>query len=340
MLETRDAADPEWLSFVESQPEATAFHHPVWSNVLAITYGLRPFVLVERGADGQMAAGLPLLEIHRAFAPRRFVSLPFTDYCPPLARDAASLAHLTESLVEWRQRMGNPRIEIRGPMAAGPQFQPVTVAVRHTLELEASSANVFRRLKPPVQRRIRKAERERLVVRISAARADLVPFYRLHWQTRRRLGVPVQPRRFFDVLWSTVIEPGFGFLAMAYFGEVPIAADLCLAWNGNLIGKFNASDPAYWNLSPNNLVVWAAIEWGCVHGYRSFDFGKSELAHQSLRDFKGRWGTAELPVIYSYLPRVSPSGNGLSTRALGAVIRHSPPIVCRALGEILYGRVA
>src|SRR5205823_1065555 len=116
-------------------------------------------------------------------------------------------------------------------------------------------------------------------------------FYRLHWQTRRRLGVPLQPRCFFESLWRRIIEPGFGFVAFAYFGERPIAADLFLAWNGTLIGKFNASDRQFWSLRPNNLVVWAGIEWGCRNGYRLLDFGKTDRHGGGLRNFKMSWGS-------------------------------------------------
>jgi lipid II:glycine glycyltransferase (peptidoglycan interpeptide bridge formation enzyme) len=188
---------------------------------------------------------------------------------------------------------------------------------------------------------INKARRLGVEVRVSHSRADLAAFYRLHWQTRRRLGVPVQPRRFFEAVWSRVIERDLGFVAIASRAGKAIAAALFLAWNRQLIYKFGASDRRHWELRPNNLVMWSAIEWACARGYRLLDFGKTELDNQGLRTFKDRWGSIESPLFYSYSssqPR--PASQTLPMAMASQLIRWSPPIVCRAAGELLYGRSA
>jgi lipid II:glycine glycyltransferase (peptidoglycan interpeptide bridge formation enzyme) len=192
-----------------------------------------------------------------------------------------------------------------------------------------------------VLRAIRKAERAGLQVSLGRSPARLEVFYALHLQTRRRLGVPVQPKRFLDILWKRVLEPGLGFVVLAFAGKQPIAGALFLSWNRNLVYKFGASDPRYWEVRPNNLVMWTAIDWACQHGYRLLDLGRTDLGNQGLRDFKSRWGAVEVPLVYSYLaarpPRSLPSA---ASRALSGLIQSSPPIVCRLIGELLYGRVA
>ena len=101
-----------------------------------------------------------------------------------------------------------------------------------------------------------------------------------------------------------------------------------------------ASDRRHWELRPNNLVMWTAIDWACRRGYRQLDFGRSELDNEGLRDFKRRWGAMELPLRYSYVAARPPrSTSPVTKRALAALIQTSPPAVCRALGELLYGRV-
>jgi lipid II:glycine glycyltransferase (peptidoglycan interpeptide bridge formation enzyme) len=175
---------------------------------------------------------------------------------------------------------------------------------------------------------------------VSRSREDLDVFYRLHLETRRRLGVPVQPKRFLDLLWEHVIQPGLGFIVLARRAGRPLAGAVFLAWNGNLIYKFGASDARSWELRPNNLVIWTAIDWACRNGFRQLDFGRSDLENQGLRDFKSRWGAPETPLVYSYVA-TSPPGSTprLVMRAVAKLIRSSPPIVCRLLGEVLYGRV-
>ena len=332
-------SDPRWLAFVRSQKDATIFHHTAWAGVLTGTYGYRPLVLTQTSVDKQIVAGIPLLEVRSKLTGRRFVSLPFTDHCPPLGQNATSLSILSSSLTAWRKSQDASLVEIRGEMPKATGVHPTTVAVRHVMPLEEDTDRVFRSFKrTQVQQRILKAQREGVQVRLGRSRGDLLPFYRLHLQTRRRLGAPVQPKRFLAALWEQLIEAGLGFVVFAYRDSKPIAGAVFLAWNDIVIYKYGASDPDYWRFRPNNLVLWTAIKWSCENGYRQFDFGRSDFDDQGLRNFKDGWGTTELPLVYSYFANSPPKrASDFSKRFVAKVIRHSPTIVCRGIGEVLYG---
>jgi CelD/BcsL family acetyltransferase involved in cellulose biosynthesis len=339
-LTARAIDDPSWLAFLESQPDATVFHHAAWSLVLSESYGYRPSVLVQTDAGGAIEAGLPVVEVS-SVGRRRFIALPFTDYCPPLAATPASLARFSTNLVRWRAQATTGGFTVHGALSGGPDISLVPRAVRHVLALGCSSETVWHSLNgSPVQRGIRKARSQGLESTVGQSRDDLATFSRLHVETRRRLGVPVQPKRFLERLWARVLQPGLGFIVLARRAGQPIAGAVFLAWNGNLIYKFGASDPRYWELRPNNLVIWTGIEWACRRGFAQLDFGRSDLDNQGLRDFKARWGAIETPLVYSYVgggpPRAVPN---LVTRAMANLIRRSPPTVCRLMGEMLYGRM-
>jgi len=182
-----------------------------------------------------------------------------------------------------------------------------------------------------------------VTVRRSTSAGDVVDtFYALHVQTRRRLGVPVQPRRFFRALGERIIEPGLGFVMIASHGRQPLAAAVFLNWNRTVVYKYGASDSNAWRLRPNHLLFWEAIRWSAENGYQTFDFGRSEAAQQGLREFKSGWGTEEVPLTYSMIrDRTNVSADtsrvaGWTSAAGGAVIRRSPAWVARLLGEVLY----
>jgi CelD/BcsL family acetyltransferase involved in cellulose biosynthesis len=330
--------DARWLPFLASQPEATVFHHPAWSDLLEDAYGHRTQLLVETNGD-DIIAGMPLTEIQGAFSERRFVSVPFTDHCPPIATTPSTLAQLTLDLLDWKEAVGVRQLTVHGALSPTPGVHLATRAVHHQLSL-GDSRRVFESLSGPVRSAIRKAEKQGVEACISRSPADLGTFYKLHTQTRRRLGLPVQPRRFFEAMWKHVVVPGLGFVVLAYCSGQPIAAGLYLAWNKNLIYKFGASDDRYWGLRPNNLVMWTAIDWACRQGYRQLDFGRTEVDNHGLREFKRRWGSIELPLIYSSIGPVSSASIPRAPMwAVGKVIRSSPAIVCRAVGELVYGRM-
>jgi lipid II:glycine glycyltransferase (peptidoglycan interpeptide bridge formation enzyme) len=195
-----------------------------------------------------------------------------------------------------------------------------------------------------VQRNIRRAEREGLTVRQATGPEDLVgTFYGLHLRTRRRQGVPVQPRRFFRLLWENAISTELGSVLIVEASGQSVAAAVFLAWNETVVYKFGASDASAWSLRPNHVLFWHAIRTACEQGYRWFDFGRTDDGQEGLRTFKLSWGAAEEPLVYRTLggkPEPAAAGEGMATRVLGPVIRHSPLLVCRAVGETLYRYVA
>jgi len=321
------AADsPRWREYAESRSDALPFHHPAWMRTLARTYGYRPFVLGVEDGDGGLAGGMPAMQVRR-----RWISLPFTDHCPPLGLSGAPLASLLD---EARRHAGVTRVEVHDELEGG--FHGAA-AVRHVLALDRDPDAVLRTFhRSQVQRNIRKAERSGVAVRRAATADDVTgAFYRLHLGTRKRLGVPVQPKRFFARLWEEMLEPGLGFVLLAEHEGVAVAAALFLAHGETVIYKYGASDAGAWGLRPNHAIFWDAIRWGCETGHRWFDFGRSDLEDEGLRRFKSQWGSEELPLVYTTFAD-EPPGAGRSGRALAPVIRRSPAWVCRALGELLY----
>jgi hypothetical protein len=67
--------------------------------------------------------------------------------------------------------------------------------------------------------------------------------------------VPVQPRRFFELLWRLVLEPGLGFLLLAHAGARPVAGAVFLRGSRCLTYKYGASDASAWPLRPNHAVT-------------------------------------------------------------------------------------
>jgi CelD/BcsL family acetyltransferase involved in cellulose biosynthesis len=325
--------DPRWLNFVETCPAAGPFHHPAWARLLADCYGYPASALVMQGGAGEVIAGLPILRIGK-----RWSSLPFTDACPPLRAPAVSDDDLAAALEGARREAGIAALEVRASVEVRDVHRSSN-AVIHVVPLEQDSTAVFARFgRSQVQRQIRKAERAELAVTWGSREEDLVDtFYRLHLSTRRRLGVPVQPRRFFRLLWERMFAPGLGFVLLARAGGGAVAGAVFLAWNGRMTYKFGASEPESWKLYPNNLLMWSAIRWGCEHGYHTFDFGRTELDDSGLRRFKSGWGGREEPLVYSTLADRSPRpAAGRLTKTLRPVLRRSPQWVVRAVGETFY----
>jgi lipid II:glycine glycyltransferase (peptidoglycan interpeptide bridge formation enzyme) len=330
-------AEPEWRAFVESCPHATVFHHPQWINLLSACYGYRSFVIAVKDELGHLCAGLPVLEIRSLITGRRWDSLPYSDYCTPLYLDSTALGQLTASLITLAKQNKVPCLIVRGDLPDYPEVRRQTDYVMHELPLCETPDETMRCFGHSHRQNIRTASKRGVSVQWGQHIDDMRTFYTLQLQTRHRHGVPMQPWRYFKMLYETMIETKLGFVLLANKDEECLAGGVFLHWNQHLIAKYAASREDSLGLRPNEQIFWTAMSWGCQNGYRTFDFGRTEIANEGLRQFKCRWGAAETPLSYSVVGSPSLSTDGRLRQAMEKFIRHSPPWVCRITGELLYG---
>jgi CelD/BcsL family acetyltransferase involved in cellulose biosynthesis len=328
-------ADESWERYVLNHAAARPFHHPAWSAAVAEAYGLEPHAIVLERDEGVVAGGLPVIATRSRYGRARWVSLPFTDECPPLLDDGVPAPVAIAALESLQRECGVRSVEIRGQLDGIAEGRSVRGVV-HVLRL-SSAEELWASFRPQIRRNVRKAEQAGLTVREAVRREDLTRvFFGLHVETRHRLGAPCQPRRFFDSIWRHVIAPGYGFVLLVYRDALPVAGGVFLAWNGTVVYKYGASDRRHWSLRPNNLMFWRSMVMSCDLGARSLDLGRSDLEDTGLRAFKSGWGAEELPLVYTSLGGSARTSTARAARFVRPVIRTAPAWVGRALGTVLY----
>ena len=261
------------------------------------------------------------------------VSLLFTDVCPPLVHGVGG-HELEEHLDAARLDASVSSSEIRHDLGRSA----ITPApyVEHKLALSPDADSVQARFRPSVRRNIQIARRAGLVFRWAEEERDLTEkYYELHLATRRRLGLPVQPHRFFCQLWQRMIDNKLGHVCLVHAGSKAIAGALFLRWKQTLMYKFGASDARFWSLRANNLLFAETITWVCENGVEHFHFGRGELEATSLHCFKLGRGAQQSSLRYTMLASATPRVTALPMFARNA-FRHSPRWVTRAVGEALY----
>jgi len=108
-----EMTDPRWADFVAAHPAATPFHHPDWARLVASCYGFRAFALATTDETGAIRAGLPVVEVRQPLSSPKWVSLPYTDYCPPLASTRREEEQLVAALRQAGEAAGVRRVEVR-----------------------------------------------------------------------------------------------------------------------------------------------------------------------------------------------------------------------------------
>lgn len=297
-------------TFVKQQAKDLLYYSQAWYDLITKLYGY-PFIqLTTTDATGHITGYLPLCYIQSSLTGRRLVSLPFSDYCPLLAVDDTSANNLIEQAIRLAQQRKVKYLELRTGtnevLAKRSDLMESNLYVRWLLPLTPDPNAVWSGLRKPVQHQIKKSRKMGVQVRAAQNHEDMMQYYQLHLQTRsKKHGMPTQPRQFFARLWENLGTKGAMQLLLAEYEGKVIAGMVLLASGTKLQYAYGASDEHYLHLAPNNLLTWTSIEWGCSHGYESFDFGRTAQDNEGLMEFKRRWGATKEPLPYYYYPHIA-----------------------------------
>ena len=332
--------DRRWAALIR-RPGSSVFHSQDWIGALTVTYGfdIRAFMLVD--AAGDPRAGLTVCALDEPGG-RRTVSMPFSDYCDPLVDDSDQWNRLTAGLTGAAHPLSIRCLHNR-VVREDSRLVCIGRARWHGLDVDGPLDGLWHGLDGSAKRAIRKAERN-VVVRPAERRDELRRFYELHLRVRKhKYRLLAQPYAFFEQLWQRFVERGCGVLLLAYHQGRIIGGALFLEWQGTLYYKFNASDPDFIALRPNDLVIWEAVKLAQSRRLSRLDFGLSDWDQTGLIRFKRKFASDE--GVIAFLQTASdatPARPMADFRArLGGMTRlltepHVPDDVTERAGEILY----
>jgi lipid II:glycine glycyltransferase (peptidoglycan interpeptide bridge formation enzyme) len=210
------------------------------------------------------------------------------------------------------------------------------------LDLRSGAAEVFRKFhKDCVQRKIRRAERERIFVTAGTNPTVLAEFYHLMVLTRRRHGLPPQPLAWFRNLTECLGESLAIWVARK--DDQPVAAIVTGRHGRTLTYKYGASDARFHQLGAMPCLFWSAIQDGIGRGLESFDLGRSDEENPGLLAFKDHLGATRSTLSYwtapADVPQTAASGTWKRSLLRQACAR-LPDRYLAVLGGLLYRHIA
>jgi len=340
--------DDRWDRFIEQHPQASIFHTSAWLEALHRTYGYRAVAYTTSSSVESLDNAILFCSVESWMTGRRLVSLPFSDHCEPLMGPALLPEFLSQVIARELQQKRWRYIELRplSTIPLGGQFSTSNIVYAfHTLDLTPSLDNMFRGLhKSSIQRKIVRAERERLHCYEGSQEALLDVFYRLFELTRRRHKLPSPPRKWFDNL-AKCFGPALK-IRVAYKDRQPLAAMITIRHRKTMVYKYGCSDPQFHPLGSMPFLYWQAIQDAKCEGLDVFDFGRTDADQQGLITFKNRWGAQQSVLEYV---RYSTCGKAthlfdlptdkLKDRAARGLISCLPAKAISKIGQMLYGHV-
>ncbi len=340
VVQTDPSADPQWLDFLQTAPDASAFYHPAWLKVLSETYDYAPVCL--KATQGDSCVGIfPLMEVRSRLTGARAVCLPFSDTCGPIVRDESALRALLQGADELRNKWRWKYVEIRNSIVPDG-FRTGARYKLHRTELGGDPGALLKRFNQQSRRKLRRAESVGVRVEQRTDAEALRAFIRLNALTRRKHGVLPQPDSFFWNIQKNILDTGLGFIGVATLAGRIVATNVFLLWNRTVLYKYGASDERALSSAANYAVMWDAMRWACERNFSLFDFGRSDLTNEGLLLFKRGWGSQEYDLIYARRSATTDErlddSSGLQQR-LKPIVSMIPVPILKLIGSKVYRHV-
>lgn len=332
--------DSRWAQLVEQHPQASVFHTLPWLETLRRTYGYRAVALTSCTPGGQLRNGVPFCQVKSWISGSRLVSLPFSDHCQPLVENGEDWEALLSHLSLRSNRTECKYIELRPFELLNRETAELATAVAHyychKIDLRSNLKTIFSNFhKSCIQRKIERAERERLEYEAGRSEPILTKFYHLLLLTRRRHGLPPQPKAWFQNLID-----GFGkdlVIRLAYKRQQPIAGMLTLLYKKTLVYKYGVSDAALHRMGGMPMLFWKAIQEEKLRGAEELDLGRSDVNNPGLNQFKEHLGGVPRKLVYFRMgchPGASIAARNMT--AVHAVFARIPAPLAQVAGRMLY----
>lgn len=336
-----DTEIKKWDDFVESHPCGTPYHLSCWLKTIHQTYSYKPYLYILRNNYREIYGIFPYFLIKSLFTGTRIVSLPFSDYGGPLYKQNINKKEILSRIIK-EYGSSVKYIEIRNDLNDDTDFICHNYYKHYVLDLHANQPEIKSiRNKRTIQYSIRKAEREGVEIKEENNQYGINEFYRLNILTRKKHGVPSQPKRFFENLYKNIISKGHGFILLAVYNSGITASSIFLTFANQIHYKYNASDTKLLKkISPNHLLIWYAVQRGIKENYQLFDLGRTSPDNKGLMRFKNMWGNKCIDLPYYYYPKVIGSvtkkESGLYYSFITRLWRSLPDLVQNTIGPLFY----
>jgi FemAB-related protein (PEP-CTERM system-associated) len=292
VLELHGEDKPAWDDYVWRSPQAVPYHLIGWKEVMERTYGYPSHYLMAKDG-GRIEGVMPLFEIKSRIVGDSLATLP-GGLC---AESEEAAVALVERAKEITVNIDAKYLAIRDSRR---EWDAGLVSVsRHCTmmrDLPLQTDALWKSLNKKLRRHIRIARKSDLQVSIGG-KEYLDDFYTVLCAFLRGVGTPVFSRTF---LHNVAKELGDHLLILSvrWEGQL-IGAYAAFLFQDTIFGAWGGSLYRYLDRRPNHMLYWQYMQYGCEHGFKHIDLGRS-LQGSGQYKFKKGWGSQSQPLYQQY----------------------------------------
>jgi lipid II:glycine glycyltransferase (peptidoglycan interpeptide bridge formation enzyme) len=331
-----NVTEEAWDKFLYTCNDATIYHTPEWKRFLEKTFNYKSKYLFAKDESENIVGLLALFYVRSKLRGNELCTMPFSYSSSCIGPESVKKDLLDEG-INLYHKLNADRLEIRDKVNHD-KFQFQNSFCAHTIELSANANEVWQKISRGARSSTKKPIKNGLSVYSTKSLEDLKKFCELNCITKKKIGVPCHPWKFFENLFELMSEHVILYV-VKYNNEI-IAGGVFEYFKDTVTFGYAACNPGYLDLRPNNLIVWKSIEDACVNNYKYYSFGRTSYDNKGLIAFKERWGAVETELCYSYYPKIPTSSimnrDNLRYKLGRQVFREIPIKMYKPISEILF----
>lgn len=284
-----------WDTFVDSQPQAAAFHKAGWLAAVSKSFAVVPY-FVEVRSNEKIQAVLGLYAGRSLIGGCELRSTPGGI----LGIQAQAVSQLLATAEALRDRLKFPYLRIEHSDCILPHTHRAirSEQVTTVVDLNAGSDHLWKMLSSNTRRKIRKAEKNGY--RFGEDIGSIKRFYTVYAKNMLRLGTPVFSFRFF----KNIIEQLPDHIKLFTIAKDGVfqGGMLCIIspgfWRSMYVGMESSALRGY----ATYLLYWNALSKASASEVGLFDLGTS-VFNSGTFTFKQQWCGRNQPAVSFYFPR-------------------------------------
>ncbi|MEI6126677.1 MAG: GNAT family N-acetyltransferase [Pseudomonadota bacterium] len=301
---------PQWDVFVGQHPYGSICHLSSWQDVLKKSFAHIEghfFALLD-DETSEILAGLPVYTVKSRLTGNRLVSAPFANLFDPLISKPEDMEILLAHIIELYKKTKSSYIEIRSllstPLIKTTRLKSSCMFKHHYLSLNETPDIVMKKFhRTCVRKNIKNAVKANLRINIAENKQQLYVFYKLYFRTRKDIGLPPLPYKFFEAVWDVFCSSAKVIFLIAELNQHPVAGLMVFKFKNRLSAEYLGWDRSFHALRPTTYIYWEAIKLAVAQGCDVFDFGRTAIHNNGLLAFKRRWGTEEVDMTDFFYPK-------------------------------------
>jgi hypothetical protein len=302
------------------------------------------FLALEEPETRQIVAGLPIYSVKSWLLGNRLVCVPFAAWCDPLASNEHELGMLLRAAEEMESensaRFTEARVRHTAELVRAGGLIPSHRWLHHCVALDRPREELWRGLsRTAVRQLVRSAEKSGVVVTREEGPEAVADFHRMLSGTRRRLGLPPIPFRFFQALQQHLKSDGYALLLARQAGVLQ-GGVLATKSKNSFHLEYAAVASEQMVKGTMQLLYWRAMEMAHGEGCGEFSFGRTDSNNTGLVAYKRHWGCVE-EHLWEFRTHAKPFSDsetreGFTTRLAKALFRKMPAPLLQFAGEFIY----